>query len=76
MGSRSKNFENEGRMANEKESLNNSEESQLALKILSAVKSLKYGTVQITIHNGRVTQIDKVERIRLTKEEPAEKSGS
>jgi len=43
------------------------------LKIIGAIKGIKYGTVQITVHNARVTQIDKIERIRITKEESTEK---
>lgn len=34
-------------------------------QIAQALRSLRYGTVQITVHNGRVVQIDKVERVRL-----------
>jgi hypothetical protein len=29
------------------------------------VRSLSYGVVQITVHNNRVTQIDRTERTRL-----------
>lgn len=35
-------------------------------QIAKAVRSLRYGTVQITVHDARVVQIDKVERIRLS----------
>ena len=34
-------------------------------QITQAVRSLRYGTVQITVHNARIVQIDKVERIRF-----------
>ena len=34
-------------------------------QIAQAVRSLRYGTVQITVHNARVVQIDKVERTRV-----------
>jgi hypothetical protein len=34
-------------------------------QIEEAVRSLRYGTVQITVHNARVVQIDKVERVRI-----------
>ncbi|TAE77906.1 MAG: DUF2292 domain-containing protein [Verrucomicrobia bacterium] len=30
------------------------------------VESLRYGSVQITVHDGRVTQIESVERTRFT----------
>jgi hypothetical protein len=29
------------------------------------VQSLRYGVVQIIIHDGRVTQVEKTERVRL-----------
>jgi hypothetical protein len=60
-------------MAIGNENLVNRDEEQLALKIIGAIKGIKYGTVQITVHNARVTQIDKIERIRITKEESTEK---
>lgn len=34
--------------------------------ILSAVASLHYGAVEVVVHHGRVVQIDKRERIRLS----------
>lgn len=37
----------------------------LLQQIARAVNSLRYGTVQITIHNARVVQIDKLERVRV-----------
>jgi hypothetical protein len=33
--------------------------------VQSHVKSLRYGVVQITVHDGRVTQIDRTEKVRL-----------
>ncbi len=29
------------------------------------VKSLRYGVVQIVVHDGRVTQVEKTEKVRL-----------
>ncbi len=37
----------------------------LMLKVLEAIKSIKYGYVQITIHDSEVVQIDKTEKIRI-----------
>ncbi|MDD5465149.1 MAG: YezD family protein [Candidatus Omnitrophica bacterium] len=34
-------------------------------EIIEALNSLKYGYVQITVHNSRVVQIDKTEKTRL-----------
>jgi hypothetical protein len=62
-------------MASENTNLVTDEDQQLAQKILSAIKGMKYGTVQITVHNARVTQIDKIERIRVVKDEPVNNGG-
>jgi hypothetical protein len=41
-------------------------ESQAWLELVrEQVSSLAYGVVQITVHNARVTQIDRTERTRL-----------
>lgn len=36
-------------------------------RILDALKSLQFGAVEITVHEGRVVQIDRRERFRLDK---------
>lgn len=33
--------------------------------ILAAIGTLRYGSVEVTVHDGRVVMIDKRERIRL-----------
>lgn len=33
-------------------------------KVQEAVQGLKYGTVQIVVHDGRVVQIERTERFR------------
>ncbi len=33
--------------------------------VLSQVKDLRYGVVQVVVHDGRVTQIERTERTRL-----------
>jgi hypothetical protein len=42
-----------------------SQDKTLLLKILGAIKDVSYGTVQITIHDSRIVQIDKTEKIRV-----------
>ena len=37
---------------------------QLAAEILEALKGIRFGTVEITLHDGRVVQIDRKERFR------------
>jgi hypothetical protein len=41
------------------------EEAQVIRLILNAMREIRYGSVQIVIHDSKVVQIDKVERIRL-----------
>jgi hypothetical protein len=38
--------------------------------VLEQVASLKFGTVQITVHNSRVVQIERLEKLRFDKPEP------
>jgi hypothetical protein len=35
--------------------------------VVQRVKSLRYGVVEIVVHDGRVIQIEKTERLRLDK---------
>ena len=35
--------------------------------VVQNVKSLRYGVVEIIVHDGRVIQIEKTERVRLDK---------
>lgn len=42
-------------------------QDELFLQIRKALKDLRYGHVQITVHNSKVVQIDKSEKIRLDK---------
>ena len=34
-------------------------------KLLAALKNLKYGSVEITVHEGRIVQIERREKLRL-----------
>ena len=35
-------------------------------KIAAAIRSIRYGAVEIVIHDGRVVQIEKTEKLRVT----------
>ncbi len=57
--------------------------TNLVQALLSAINSLRFGSVEITVHEGRVTQIEKREKVRFTDsgstpikptEKPAEKT--
>ncbi|MDO8578667.1 MAG: YezD family protein [Dehalococcoidales bacterium] len=43
-----------------------SRDKTLLLKILETIKDVSFGTVQITIHDSRIVQIDKTEKIRIS----------
>jgi hypothetical protein len=38
--------------------------------VVQQVSSLRYGVVEIVVHDSRVIQIEKTERVRLEKEPP------
>jgi hypothetical protein len=38
--------------------------------VIQQVGSLRYGVVEIVVHDSRVIQIEKTERVRLEKQEP------
>ncbi|CEN56362.1 YezD family protein [Candidatus Methylopumilus turicensis] len=44
----------------------NKQNSSLVQALLSAINSLRFGSVEITVHEGRVTQIEKREKVRFT----------
>lgn len=42
--------------------------SEVVREILSAIENLRYGSVEIVVHDGRVTQIEKREKVRFGQE--------
>lgn len=38
---------------------------EVVQEILQAVESLRFGSVEITVHEGRITQIEKREKVRF-----------
>lgn len=40
----------------------------LAQEIIHAIKTIRYGSIEITIHDSKVVQIERREKIRLDKE--------
>ncbi len=41
-------------------------EAELLREMLRAIRSLRYGSVVLTVHDGRLVEIQKTERIRLS----------
>jgi hypothetical protein len=52
-------------------SRSNSQPHHSDQEILRAIHEIRYGTVEITIHDSKVVQIAKTERIRLDANGPA-----
>jgi len=40
-------------------------ESALFSAIKQALKNLRYGTIQLTVHEGKLVKIERVEKIRI-----------
>ncbi len=52
----------------EKEKINlklQQDEGEVTAQIIKALKSIRYGYVQITVQDAKVVQIEKVEKFRL-----------
>ena len=45
------------------------QDEKLLFQILKAIKSIRYGYVQIVVQDSKVVQIDKTEKIRFDKED-------
>jgi len=53
-----------------KSGANDVEDSNWLEIVRQQVSSLRYGVVEIVVHDSRVTQIEKTERVRLDKPQP------
>jgi hypothetical protein len=40
------------------------------LEIISALKSVRYGSLEVVIHNSKIVQIEKKEKFRIGQEKP------
>ncbi len=41
-------------------------EPVLLASVTQALKNLRYGTIQLVVHDGRVVRLERIERIQLT----------
>jgi len=48
--------------------------SEVVEEILRAITQLRFGSIEITVHEGRVTQIEKREKVRFNQETSRNKS--
>jgi hypothetical protein len=39
--------------------------------VRSQVRDLRFGVVQLVVHDGRVTQIERTEKVRLSQDRPS-----
>ena len=46
-------------------------EARLAERIVQAIRGLRYGSVEIVVHDGRVVQFERRERVRFDRAEEA-----
>lgn len=54
--------------------ISSSQPAALLLQIERAISALRYGSVEITVHDGRVVQIERTEKIRLANDSHASKN--
>jgi len=48
--------------------------SEVVEEILRAITQLRFGSIEITVHEGRVTQIEKREKVRFQQDNVRNKS--
>lgn len=54
--------------------LNNAQNNdEVLLEVLRAMKSMRFGSIEIIVHEGKVTQIERREKVRLGQEVNANK---
>lgn len=49
-------------------SLRYEDNKDIALQIATLLKDIRFGSVEVVIHDGRVVQIDKRERFRISEQ--------
>ncbi|AVU73999.1 sulfur starvation response protein OscA [Pseudomonas sp. Fig-3] len=54
-------------------SVDGQDEATLLREILNALRDLRFGAVEITVHNAQVVQIERKEKFRL--QQPSHKPG-
>jgi len=51
--------------------LKTDDNKEIALHIASLLQEIRYGSVEVVIHDGRIVQIDKRERFRINEQKSA-----
>lgn len=52
--------------SNGQDSFSSSVDSRVLAEVAKALEGLRYGSVEVTVHDGKVTQIEAKKKIRLT----------
>ncbi|MFA6560516.1 MAG: YezD family protein [Verrucomicrobiia bacterium] len=47
---------------------------QIRKQVIQAIQDVRYGSVEITVHDGKVVQIERKEKIRLSDSAPKQRS--
>jgi hypothetical protein len=56
--------------------MKNDADTELVKRILGAIRSIRYGSVEVVIHDSKIVRIEKREKIRLDSDlNPDQKSG-
>jgi len=50
-------------------SLKQANNQELALHIVSILQGMRFGSVEIVIHDGRIVQIDRLEKFRVNNQQ-------
>ena len=51
------------------------DELNLAFRVIEALRGIRFGSVQVLVHDGKVVQIDVAEKLRLREPPPPPPSG-
>lgn len=51
--------------------LKHEDHKEIALQIASILQDIRFGSVEVVIHDGRIVQIDKRERFRINEQKAA-----
>jgi hypothetical protein len=54
-----------GNLERDSETMTTELTKEIELEILSAIRNIRYGSVEIVIHNSKVVQIERKEKVRL-----------
>ncbi|MDO8672863.1 MAG: YezD family protein [Dehalococcoidia bacterium] len=48
--------------------INSNNEEEIVREILRSIRTIKYGSVQLIIQDGKIIQVDKTEKLRFSRD--------